>query len=151
MQISINANRCEPSPMRKFHPLAVEAKKSGKKIYHLNIGQPLTADEIEVASRCDKNDRYQMIRYAVDKRVISGYHLWKTNYLAYDLVTGTTKYADHYSREDVERFEHYTEHQLDKVERRLDRDELRKIFRDIYANPVKSKERLVSGEPFRTE
>ncbi len=28
------------SPMRKFHPLAVEAKKNGKKIYHLNIGQP---------------------------------------------------------------------------------------------------------------
>lgn len=40
MQISINANRCEPSPMRKFHPLAVEAKSQGKKIYHLNIGQP---------------------------------------------------------------------------------------------------------------
>ena len=40
MQISINANRCEPSPMRKFHPLAVQAKKDGKKIYHLNIGQP---------------------------------------------------------------------------------------------------------------
>lgn len=40
MQISINANRCEPSPMRKFHPLAVQAEKSGKKIYHLNIGQP---------------------------------------------------------------------------------------------------------------
>ena len=40
MQISINANRCEPSPMRKFHPLAVQAKKDGKTIYHLNIGQP---------------------------------------------------------------------------------------------------------------
>ena len=40
MRISINANRCEPSPMRKFHPLAVEAKKKGKTIYHLNIGQP---------------------------------------------------------------------------------------------------------------
>lgn len=40
MQISINANRCEPSPMRKFHPYAVEAEKKGKKIYHLNIGQP---------------------------------------------------------------------------------------------------------------
>ena len=40
MQISINANRCEPSPMRKFHPYAVEAEKQGKKIYHLNIGQP---------------------------------------------------------------------------------------------------------------
>ena len=40
MNISINANRCEPSPMRKFHPLAVAAKKQGKTIYHLNIGQP---------------------------------------------------------------------------------------------------------------
>ncbi len=40
MRISINANRCEPSPMRKFHPLAVEAEKKGTKIYHLNIGQP---------------------------------------------------------------------------------------------------------------
>ena len=26
--------------MRKFHPLAVEAEKKGKTIYHLNIGQP---------------------------------------------------------------------------------------------------------------
>ena len=40
MKISINANRCEPSPMRKFHPLAVAAEKRGTKIYHLNIGQP---------------------------------------------------------------------------------------------------------------
>ena len=40
MKISINANRCEPSPMRKFHPLAVKAQQEGKKIYHLNIGQP---------------------------------------------------------------------------------------------------------------
>ncbi len=40
MRISINANRCEPSPMRKFHPYAVEAEAKGRKIYHLNIGQP---------------------------------------------------------------------------------------------------------------
>ena len=40
MRISINANRCQPSPMRKFHPMALEAEKKGIKIYHLNIGQP---------------------------------------------------------------------------------------------------------------
>ena len=40
MKVSINANRCEPSPMRKFHPLAVKAKQEGKRIYHLNIGNP---------------------------------------------------------------------------------------------------------------
>ena len=40
MIISINANRCQPSPMRKFHPYAVEAEQKGRSIYHLNIGQP---------------------------------------------------------------------------------------------------------------
>ncbi len=40
MQISKKAQQCALSPMRKFHPLAVEAVRRGKKIYHLNIGQP---------------------------------------------------------------------------------------------------------------
>lgn len=40
MKISKNLNRCDLSPMRKFHPLAVNAVKAGKRIYHLNIGQP---------------------------------------------------------------------------------------------------------------
>lgn len=63
MQISINANRCEPSPMRKFHPLAVAAKKAGKKIYHLNIGQPdLPTPEAyyeAVHGFCDKTLEYE--------------------------------------------------------------------------------------------
>ena len=42
MRISINANRCEPSPMRKFHPLAVEAKKKGKTM-NLTVGIVLAA------------------------------------------------------------------------------------------------------------
>ncbi len=118
---------------------------------HLNFGLPLTYDEIEVASKCDKNDRYQAIRHAVDKRVIAGYHLWKTNYIAYDLVGRGNKYSDLYGPEDVESFKAYMEHRLDKVEKRLDRDELRNIFLHIYSNPVLSKERLASGEPLRQE
>lgn len=63
MQISINANRCEPSPMRKFHPLAVAAKKAGKKIYHLNIGQPdLPTPEAyyeAIHAFCDKTLEYE--------------------------------------------------------------------------------------------
>ena len=40
MKISQKALECNLSPMRKFHPYAVEAVKQGKTIYHLNIGQP---------------------------------------------------------------------------------------------------------------
>lgn len=40
MKFSSKIERCNLSPMRKFHPYAVEAEKKGKHIYHLNIGQP---------------------------------------------------------------------------------------------------------------
>ena len=109
---------------------------------HLNFGLPLTPDEIEAASYCDKNDRYQSIRHAVDIRVVEGYNLWKTNYMAYDLVNGTTKYNDYYGPEDMEAFKSYTEHRLRRAERSLDKGELRDIFLRIYANPIVTKEKF---------
>lgn len=110
---------------------------------HLNIGSPLTHDEIEAASCCNKNDRYQAIRHAVDVRIIEGYKLWKTNYIGYDMVNHTFKYRDKYTPEDVARFTDYVEHQLDKVEKSLCRADLRDIFLRIYANPVVSLENLM--------
>lgn len=110
---------------------------------HLNIGSPLTHDEIEAASYCNKNDRYQAIRHAVDVRIIEGYRLWKTNYIGYDMVNHTFKYRDKYTPEDVAQFTDYVEHQLDKVEKSLCRADLRDIFLRIYANPVVSFENLM--------
>ena len=40
MNISKRVNAMQFSPIRKFNPMAIEAEKNGKKIYHLNIGQP---------------------------------------------------------------------------------------------------------------
>lgn len=40
MKLSKRVQACELSPIRKFHPFAVEAQAKGRKIYHLNIGQP---------------------------------------------------------------------------------------------------------------
>ena len=116
--------------------------KQQKGNIHLNIGKPLTSEEIAVASLCDKNDRYQLIRHAVDMRVIEGYRLWKTNYLAYDIVNKTTKYSDKYTVSDIDWFTDYMEHQLETVEKELDRAALKDIFLHIYANPVVSKEML---------
>ncbi len=109
---------------------------------HLNIGKPLTSDEIAAASLCDKNDRYQMIRHAVDLRVIEGYKLWKNNYIAYDIANHSFRYSDRYDKADVEKFVSYMEHQLDTVEPEVNREDLRRIFLDIYANPVVTKELL---------
>ena len=52
------------------------------------------------------------------------------------------KYAHLYTPEDVEIFTEYIEHQLDTVEKKLNRNDLRKILLSIYGNPVRSKELL---------
>ena len=110
---------------------------------HINIGDALTEEEIREASFCDKNDRYQQIRHAVDRRVISGYQLWKTNYMAYDLVNGGGKYAAEYTPQELEDFKAYIEKQLGTVEPELSREDLRDILLHIYSNPVLSKENLL--------
>lgn len=109
---------------------------------HLNIGTQLTSEEIAEAAKCDKNDRYQLIRHAVDLRVIDGYKLWKNNYVAYDLLNHSFKYSEMYDISDIEKFVAYMEHQLDTVEKELNREDLRRIFLEIYANPVVTKELL---------
>ncbi len=113
---------------------------------HLHIGEPLTSEEIEAAALCDKNDRYQYIRRAVNRRVVEGYKLFKNNYVAYDLLNQSTKYAEKYEPADVEKFSAYMEKQLATVEPELDRAELKEVFLNIYANPVVTKELLENGE-----
>lgn len=112
---------------------------------HLNIGTPLTEKEIGKASLCDKNDRYQLIRHAVDVRVIEGYKLYRTNYMAYDILNAGGRFRDMYTAGDVSGFTDYMEKQLSTVEPGLDRSELRRIFLEIYANPIVSKDIISSG------
>ena len=113
---------------------------------HIHFGKPLSDEEIEKASLCDKNDRYQSIRHAMDVRIIDGYKLWKTNYMAYDIVTEGSKYSSEYSPEELQAFKGYIEALLGKVEPELDRDELRDILLHIYSNPVLSKENLIDSQ-----
>ena len=40
MKFSSRIEACELSPIRKFYPYVVAAQAQGKKVYHLNIGQP---------------------------------------------------------------------------------------------------------------
>lgn len=113
---------------------------------HLYIGTPISEKEIQAAGECDKNDRYRNLRHAVNKRVISGYHLWPTNYIAYDAITGNEEYAHMYTEEQKTYFLEYMNMQLDSVESEIERNELMDIFLHIYANPIFAKKKLEAGE-----
>ena len=53
------------------------------------------------------------------------------------------KYSELYEISDIEKFVAYMEHQLDTVEKEINREDLRRIFLEIYADPVITKELLI--------
>ena len=129
-------------PKEDLHSILTGIRQNKGHI-HLSVGKPLSASEIaDAASRCG-NDRYQCLRGILDDRIRRDYKLWKTNYMGYDLMNGTSEYLGvKYLPEDLAAFRAYTEHKIQKLERRLDRDALRDIFWHIYGNPVESQKNL---------
>jgi aspartate aminotransferase len=62
-KISDKATTMPASPIRKLVPFAENAKKEGKKIYHLNIGQP-DIETPEVMLNAIKNFPYKIVEYS---------------------------------------------------------------------------------------
>ena len=62
-KISTKGQKMPSSPIRKLVPYAEAAKKSGKKIYHLNIGQP-DIETPEVMLNAIKNTTVKVVEYS---------------------------------------------------------------------------------------
>ena len=79
VKFSSKIQRCELSPMRKFAPYAVKAEQAGKKIYHLNIGQP----DIETPPayfEAVKEFSQKVLAYAPQSSILSpGREPWSIN------------------------------------------------------------------------
>jgi aspartate aminotransferase len=62
-KVSQKADHMPPSPIRKLVPYSEKAKKEGRKIYHLNIGQP-DIETPEVMLNAIKNSDIKVIEYS---------------------------------------------------------------------------------------
>lgn len=107
---------------------------------HIAFNEPVTAAEIDAAAALDKNERFKALGASMDRKINANYKLWPNNYIAYDMLNSTDRFASEYTAQQKEEFAVYMEHKLQKME--ADKDELREIFLSIYANPVVSKENL---------
>ena len=101
---------------------------------HIEFTKPITHEEIEQAAQLDKNERFKFLTSAMDKRIVSSFKLWKNNYIAYDMITGSNEFAAEYTQEEKKAFVDYMKFKLSSAEG--DMDELEDIFLHIYANPI---------------
>ena len=106
---------------------------------HFNFCDSINSEELESCSCMEKNLRFKALGDIMDRRVNSTYHLWPNNYIAYDMLNGSSKYSDRYSKIERDKFEKYVSFKIADFEG--DVDEIREIFLLIYANPLLCKEK----------
>lgn len=88
-------------------------------------------------------ERAEVAQYAcrlIDQGIHRGYEIYPCNYIAYDAVNDSHQFASHYTADDVESFNAYLEHQLDKVDiddvSAEERVYMRHMMLTMYANPL---------------
>jgi hypothetical protein len=115
--------------------------KQNKGHIHFHFNPTITKEEIERASKYEKNERFKALGEIIDNKIRPSYRLWNNNYIAFDIVNSTNKYSDKYTIEERQHFISYMEKGLSLLiskEKEIDLSELRKIYLSIYANPIYS-------------
>lgn len=96
----------------------------------------ISKEELDACGRLDKNERFAQLAHIIDQRIFSRYKLWKNNYIAFDMVENTNRFSSRYTDEDKKVFESYMNQGLKSLIG--EEDELRNLFLNIYANPVRN-------------
>ena len=106
-----------------------------KKRIHIHVGKVLET-EIDIIKTDNDSSNKQIVALAqiIDDAILSNYRLWPTNFIAYDIVHKTDRYAHLYSENEKSLFER-------RLEMRIDHDNpvALESFLAMYANPVVNK------------
>jgi 1-acyl-sn-glycerol-3-phosphate acyltransferase len=106
-----------------------------KKRIHIHVGKVLDT-EIEAIKTENDSSNKQIVALAqvIDDAILSNYKLWPTNFIAFDIVNKTNRYAHLYTENEKSLFER-------RLEMRIDHDNPVALdgFLAMYANPVVNK------------
>ncbi|MCM1533005.1 MAG: hypothetical protein NC114_12165 [Ruminococcus flavefaciens] len=100
-------------------------------------------DYLHVEDSTNRQECIHAVACAIDQMIHSHYHIFPGNYIAYDRVENCDCFAGEYNCEDVAKFDHYLDQQLNKVEIKdvtaSEREYMKEIMLNMYANPLRNK------------
>ncbi|MCM1483891.1 MAG: 1-acyl-sn-glycerol-3-phosphate acyltransferase [Muribaculaceae bacterium] len=111
---------------------------------HFELGDCINAQLDTLGGITDKVETVKRICAMIDCSIHGGYHIYPVNYVAYDLLHGTSKYSAEYTTDDVEGFKDYVHRQLGKVQLEsapsdMDMKFMYEMMLSMYANPLRNK------------
>ena len=104
-------------------------------------------DEIGEFADIDTSAKY--VGWVIDQAIHRSYEIFPVNYIAYDMLHGTTRFSGKYTELERKETEEYFENQLNKVDVENVTVEERKfmlgMMLTMYANPLKNKLKTILG------
>lgn len=110
---------------------------------HFQVGKCINDELATLSPETDKIVMIKRICSLIDNNIHLGYKIFPINYIAFDLLHQSDRFASHYTQTEVDDFKHYVEGQLDKVRldevSTLDRNYMREMMLVMYSNPLRNK------------
>lgn len=98
---------------------------------------PCINEWLDEMSTLPKGEFFSAVAQRMDADIFRGYRLYPGNYVAVDLLEGSTRFASHYTEEQKLQFEKYVASRIALVELpNPDTAYLRERILEMYANPV---------------
>lgn len=104
---------------------------------HIELCRPITRADLEHIENYTANDYHKAVADIITRRIIEGYRLMPTNYIAYDIRHACSKFRSEYT--DVQKNEFEARLQSLSDFDSCNVDELQNIFLGIYSNSVENK------------
>ena len=93
-----------------------------------------------------KNEFFTEVAHRIDLQIHAGYKIFPGNYVAADMLNGTTAFADKYTEKQKQQFLNYLQQRLDKIGiENKDEAFLRERLLTMYANPVFNKQKALQS------
>ncbi|MBR4803916.1 MAG: acyltransferase, partial [Bacteroidales bacterium] len=99
------------------------------------VTKPITREELKYCDSFEKNEKFTHLAEIIDQRIYSNYRLFKTNFIAHDILSASQRFADRYTADEKNAFEDYMRSGIAALEF-PHHEEIENFFLHIYANPV---------------
>lgn len=116
---------------------------------HIQLTPRINAKIDQIGEFRDTNTSAKYIVAMIDQAIHRSYEIFPINYVAFDLLHSTRRFAGKYTEEEKQSVEEYFDNQLSKIDVTDATEEEREFMREMmlimYANPLKNKLRAILG------
>ncbi len=114
----------------------IEGILSPKGAVHINLCEPIGVEQLKPLEGLDRNEATYTLAHTIDSRIYEGYKLFKSNYIAYDMLYNKFRFTDKYTQDEYKAFAAGMNKILEPWKENL--LPLMNLYLKIYSNPVEN-------------